>query len=219
MQGGSRAGGAVGQAAPDGTPDQDFAFEDAGDGLVYIRSNLTHLYVTVDAAREPVLENPTTAGGPAAGPVAGPTAGPVGGPTPAGVGPAHLQVHVPDHVKVGPVVFNGGTPVAPAGPGRIQETKYRSLGPRGAVEVGQLNPAYQRWRLTPASLTAFERDLFVISSEAFPGQVLQVADPAQAGSAVVLGDSGGHVVGVFGNKHIWTVSTRLISDVPVATTR
>jgi len=73
--------------------------------------------------------------------------------------------------------------------------------------------------LTPASLTAFERDLFVISSEAFPGQVLQVADPAQAGSAVVLGDSGGHVVGVFGNKHIWTVSTRLISDAPVATTR
>jgi len=204
------AGGAVRQAAPDGAPDQDFAFEDAGDGFVYIRSNLSGLYVTVDAAREPVLQNETMATGPAAAPT------PV--PTPPGTGPGRAQAHLPVGERVGPPGSVGGTAVAPTSPGLIQEAKYGPLGSVGPIRVGTPNPALQRWRLTPASLAVIDRDLFVISSEAFPGQVLQPVDPAQAGSALELGDPGGAMVGVVGAKHIWRVSTRLIGDAAVATT-
>jgi hypothetical protein len=206
VQGGSKAvGGAVRQAAADGTSAQDFAFEDAGDGFVYIRSNVSGLYVTVDVAREPVMADPTL------------VAGPPPGPTPSGPGGAQLPAHLPDLLLVGPPIADGASSVAPTGPGLIQDVKYKPLGPLGSIAVGRPNPAYQRWRLTPASPVAFERDLFVISCDAFPGKVLQAADPAQAGSAVVLGDPGG-VAGVLVVKHAWKVSTRLISDTPVMTT-
>ena len=206
VQGGSMAvGGAVRQAAPDGTSAQDLAFEDAGDGFVYIRSNVSNLYVTVDAGHELVVADATV------------VAAPTPAPSPSGHGSAPEPAHLPDHVAVGTLRAEGATSVATTGPGLIQDVKYKPLGPLGSIAIGRPNPAYQRWRLTPASPVAFERDLFVISCDAFPGKVLQAADPAQAGSAVVLGDPGG-AAGAFADKHAWTVSTRLISDTPVMTT-
>jgi hypothetical protein len=192
----------VWQFGANGTTAQKFAFEDAGDGFVYIRSNVSNLYVTVDMGHEPVLADPTV------------VADPTPAPTPHGHSPAHL----PGQVLVGPPVAVDAPPGSTTGPGLIQDVKYKPLGPLGPIEVGTPNPAFQRWRLTPASPVVFDRELFVISSEDFPGKVLQPADPAQAGSTVVLGDPGEDASGLHAGKHAWKVSTPLISDTPVVAT-
>jgi hypothetical protein len=49
------AGTPLWQFAANGTVAQDFSFEDAGDGLVCIRSHVSHLYLTVDEPGSPPL--------------------------------------------------------------------------------------------------------------------------------------------------------------------
>jgi phospholipase C len=55
-------------AAPDGSPAQDFSFEDAGDGFVRVRSHISHLYLSVDesgpdlAVRQDVAYPPAPGG-------------------------------------------------------------------------------------------------------------------------------------------------------------
>jgi phospholipase C len=165
------------QFAPDGTTAQEFAFEDAGNGFFYIRSNLSNLYVTVDA-------------------------GQIGGAMTAAEG--------------GPATTGGATP-SPAvdmGPGLIQDVKYRSPELAGAVAVGGANPGQQKWRLSRSGTTVMEGNLFVISNQAFPGKVLQPANPGATQSAIVLGDPG-EAIGVHAGKNAWKVRTPLISDEPV----
>ena len=49
------AGSPLWQFPADGTVAQDFSFEDAGDGLVYIRTHVSHLYLTVSGSGSPPL--------------------------------------------------------------------------------------------------------------------------------------------------------------------
>jgi phospholipase C len=56
VQGASPAAGTpVWQFPANGTVAQDFSFEDAGGGLVYIRSHVSHLYLTVSGSGSPPL--------------------------------------------------------------------------------------------------------------------------------------------------------------------
>ena len=93
--------------------------------------------------------------------------------------------------------------------------KYLSSpGHVGTVVVGGANPEYQKWRLSPVGTTVMERNLFVISNQAFPGKVLQPASPGETQSEIVLGDPG-EAVGIQAGKNAWKVSTPLIGDEPV----
>jgi hypothetical protein len=55
------AGTMLWQFPPNGTVAQDFSFEDAGDGFVYIRSYVSNLYVTVRAPDPVVTQNSSPA--------------------------------------------------------------------------------------------------------------------------------------------------------------
>jgi phospholipase C len=137
------------QLAADGSSAQDFAFEDAGNGFVYIRSTVGNLYVTVDGAHTPQLTPRAAAAVPGRAAAAGPGAGT---------------------------------------PGLIQDVKYAAPRAGAGAVAGAPNPALQKWKLTPVDAAPEHRGLFLISSQAFPGKVLQPARPAQAQSALVLGD-------------------------------
>jgi phospholipase C len=173
------------QFAPNGTTAQSFAFEDAGNGFVYIRSNISNLYITLDTgqvgATLPAAAATETTSAPAATPVATTGAAP--------------------------------SPAVDTGPGLIQDVKYTS-GYVSAVVVGGENPEHQKWRLSRLGPTVMERNLFVVSSQAFPANVLQPANPGESQSAIVLGDPG-EAVGIHARKNAWKVSTPLISDQPV----
>ena len=180
-----------------GSPAQDFAFEDAGDGYVYIRSNVSNLYVTVDAGlHESTLAVPNAVAAAAPPAPEGPSPGvaPGIGAIAAGVAPA---------ARPGA----GGQP----GPGLIQDVKYQASGGVGAVIVGRPQPSWQKWRLAPTSPEIIHRDSFVITNEAFPGKVLRPADPAQARSAVVLAEPS-TATGPLHMHDVWKVTTPLISD-------
>jgi phospholipase C len=141
-----------------GTIAQDFSFEDAGSGFVYIRTHTGNLYVTV---------------------------------------------HVP------PLVANVGeeAPVASQNHQIKQDYKYKEAIVVNTVNAN--NPAYQKWKLSPAGITVLNRDLFVISNAFFPNKVLKALDN-QTGGAVVLGDPdpGSQP---FMSKYTWTVTSPLIS--------
>jgi Phosphoesterase family/Ricin-type beta-trefoil lectin domain-like len=197
------------QFEPNGTTAQNFAFEDAGNGFVYIRSNVSNLYVTVDAGQVggtmPTAEAAETTSAPAA--------------TPARTGRPGVVVRGPliAEAGVGAVATTGDTAPSPTvdmGPGLIQDVKYHSPGHVGTVVVGSANPEHQKWRLSPLGITFMERNLFVISNQAFPGKVLQPASPGETQSPIVLGDPG-ETVGIHARKNAWKVSTPLISDEPV----
>jgi hypothetical protein len=94
-------------------------------------------------------------------------------------------------------------------PGRlrlIEEAKYTP----SDVELPERGPALQRWRLTPASISVQDRDLYVISNEAHPGLVLQSADPTQAEAPVVLG-APGTSTGIHHEQKAWKVTSPLLS--------
>jgi phospholipase C len=151
------AGTMLWQFPANGTVAQDFSFEDAGGGFVYIRSYVSNLYVTV---------------------------------------------RIPD-----PVVTLGDSPAAGAELGLIEDVKYAP----SDVELPEKGPALQRWTLTPASISALDRDLYVISNEAHPGFVLQPADPTQAETPVVLG-APGTSTGLDHEQKAWKVTSPLLSD-------
>ena len=110
----------------------------------------------------------------------------------------------------------GGSPAgAPAsGPGVILDRKY--LPPR-IVVVGTPGPALQRWKLSPVGITVLDRDLYLISNEAYPNLYLQPAASGDAGSSVVLGAAGG----TGGVRRVpptaWRVTSPLIGSAPVLT--
>ncbi len=152
------------QFPANGTVAQDFSFEDAGDGFVYIRSHVSNLYVTVQ---------------------------------------------VPE-----PVVAGGGSPAAAAPePTVMQDLKYK---PGLVVHPGAPEPALQRWKLTPAGITVLDRDLYVVSNEAYPGLVLQPTDATQAEAPVVLGAPGASI-GIPRRPKAWKVTSPLLSDEIVST--
>jgi phospholipase C len=113
----------------------------------------------------------------------------------------YVTVQVPDPVAIGDP--------EPA-PVLIQEPRHP---PRDVTPPNQ-RPALQRWTLSPASINALlDRDLYVISNEAFPGLVLQPADPTQAGAPIVLaapGPSKGK--GIHQAPKVWSVTSPLLSD-------
>ena len=163
------------QSPRDETIAQDFSFEDAGNGFVYIRSHVSNLYVTVRA---------------------------------------------PDVVTA--ATASAGAPVAPSadstppGPGIIQDLKYAPTHVI-VIVVGTKRPELQKWKLSPVGITVLDRNMYVISNEAYPNLFLQPAEPSQPGSPLVLGDAGGS-----GGVHrvppnTWRVTSPLISDVPVNT--
>lgn len=117
---------------------QDFSFEDAGNGFVYIRSHVSNLYVTVQALNS---------------------------------------------------VLTGGTTPS----------------------------AGTKWMLSPISSSVLDRNLFVISNQAYPNVVLQPTDPSQSESPLVLGNGGasGGIHG--GNPNAWNVRSTLLSDQQVIT--
>ena len=132
------------QSPADGTITQEFSFEDAGNGLVYIRSHVSNRYLTATSA--------TTL---------------------------------------------------------IHDLKYSSGG------AGS-QPPLQRWRLARAGIIVLDRDLYVIACEAYPGLVLQPANPGQGESPVVLGDPGG-AGGPHHRQKLWKVTSPLIGDTVVTT--
>ena len=142
------AGTPLWQYPANGTVAQDFSFEDAGDGLVYIRSHVSNLYLTVNDLTSP--------------------------------------------------------------PGVIQDIKYTGLGPNNAI-AGARRQELQKWRLTSTGISIPGRDLFLIESEAFPGQALQPAAPGQAQSLLVLGDAG-NIIGIRPQTRAWKVTSPLLSD-------
>ena len=199
------------QFGANGTVAQDFAFEDAGDGLVYIRSNISNLYVTVDVAHEPQVMGNAEAAAPQ------PAPGRVGHGAGLGVAVRNALAGLTPDVR--PVASTGDVSAAGAGstlPGLIQDVKYAPGGILGNIVVGRPDPECQRWRLTSVSPAVVDRDLFAISSQAFPGKLLQPADPLQAGSAIVLGDPES-TAGVHSTKNVWKVSSPLIYDELVMT--
>lgn len=151
------AGTMLWQFPANGTVAQDFSFEDAGDGFVYIRSYVSNLYVTVQ---------------------------------------------IPD-----PVVTVGGSPATAPELRLIEDAKYAP----SDLELPERGPALQRWKLTPASITVLDRDLYVISNEAHPGLVLQPTDPTQAEAPVVLG-APGTSTGIHHEQKAWKVTSPLLSD-------
>jgi phospholipase C len=167
---------------------QDFSFEDAGNGFVHIRSHVSNLYVTVQVPEAITDGTNTTSAAPE---VARENATASAG--------AHAASSA-DPTPPGPVI--------------IQDRKYA---PTQVIVVGAKRPELQKWRLSPVGITVFDRDLYVISNQAYPNLLLQPAEPSQPGSPVILGDAGGP-----GGVHpvppsTWRVTSPLLIDVPVNT--
>ena len=181
-------GTALLQLPRDGKIAQDFSFEDAGNGFVYIRSHVSNLYVTVQA--------PDVVTGTAA--------------TPAPVA----------DLAAGNVTTDAGTPdgspvdSSPAGPAIIQDRKYA---PTHVVVVGAKRPELQKWKLSPVGITVLDRDLYVISNQAYPNLLLQPAEPSQPGSPAVMGAASGSPGVHRVPATTWRVTSPLISDIPVNT--
>jgi phospholipase C len=185
------------------SPAQDFAFEDAGDGYIYIRSNVSNLYVTVDAGlHESSLAMPAA--------MAAPTPAAPSGPR-AGITPAAGARAVAEGTAV---AATGAAPAAASGPGLIQDVKYQEPHGVGAIVAGRPQPSWQKWRLTSVSPAVIQRDLFQITNEAFPGKVLRPADPTQPRSPVVLGDPTPGA-GPLHMHDVWKVTTPLVNDQPI----
>jgi hypothetical protein len=82
----------------------------------------------------------------------------------------------------------------------------------GIVSVNNpANPALQKWKLTHTGLAVIDKNLFIISSAAFPDKLLQPLNNTQTGVAVVLGDRAAST-GVPGDANAWRVSSPLIND-------
>jgi Phosphoesterase family/Ricin-type beta-trefoil lectin domain-like len=193
-----------------GTPDQDFSFEDAGDGYVYIRSHVSNLYLSVHTSEV------TSSGGglnltearavtPEAAPPGG-AQGPAAHLNQPGTGVTSVET---GSGEVASAPVTGSEPASTQGPGIIQDHKYAES--RFVGVLGRPGPADQRWKLSPVGITVLDRDLFLIECEAFPGMALQPADPAQPGSPIVLGPVG-QTVGLRPGPNTWRVTTRLINN-------
>jgi len=176
------------QSPTDGTIAQDYSFEDAGNGFVYIRSHVSNLYVTV--------QTPDVVTGGATAALAA-TAVASGGAT------TSAEAH-----EASPANSTAPRPAI------VQDRKYA---PTHVIVVGTKRPELQKWKVSPVGITILDRDLYVISSQAYPTLLLQPAEPSQPGSGVVLGDAGGesgvHRVPI----NAWKVTSPLINDIPVNT--
>jgi Ricin-type beta-trefoil lectin domain-like len=151
----------------DATIAQDFSFEDAGGGFVYIRSHVSNLYVTVKP---------------------------------------------PERVATGEQMENQGSGFPAAAesepPGLIQDIKY----PPGHVVVpGIPRSELQRWKFSPAGISISDRDLYVISNQAYPHIVLQPADPGQPGAPVILGTAD-ITPGIHHMQNTWKVTSPLLDE-------
>lgn len=153
----STAGTMLLQSDKSDSDTQNFSFEDAGGGFVYIRTHPANLYVTVNRS-----DGTVSTGGP-------------GGTAPVGI---------------------------------KQDVKYN---PTGVISTNSpVNPALQKWKLTPAAGSVGNpQNMFVISSASLPDKVLQPVNNA-AGAAVVLGDKSA-AAGPLISPNIWHVSSPLIS--------
>jgi phospholipase C len=200
------------QFGTNGTVAQDFSFEDAGDGYVYIRSNVSNLYLTVNEPRG-TLAGTATAPASAAAPPS-PTVGTHRAPTAAGnlAATADAKVARP---AVAPVRTAGPAPGAgPAPLNVVQDVKYADR--IRTLEVGGPDPARQMWRLSPIGASALDHDRFMISSQAFPEKMLQPTDPAKPESIAVLGEVGS-TAGPHGVQNVWRVSSPLTAHEPART--
>lgn len=153
-----------------GAAEQDFSFENAGDGLVYIRTHCGNLYLTVDV-------------------------------------PDIGRIIVEEEGSESPNTTRAAPPPQPLG--IKQDIKYKS---RTIIFANnRFNPAYQKWKVTPAGIAIEDRNLYVISNAFFPDKVLQPVNVAQSGVPVVLGDkspSGPIAV----QQNAWKITSPLISN-------
>jgi hypothetical protein len=125
-------GAVVWQVPFEGTVVQDFSFEDADNGFVYIRSHVGNRYVTAQTANVVV------------------------------------------------------TDVTTASPGA-------------------------KWKLSPVSSSVLDRNLFVISNQAYPSMVLQPSNRASESSVVLAASGGGG--GLHGaNPNAWKVTSPVLND-------
>jgi phospholipase C len=152
---------------------QDFSFEDAGDGFVYIRSHVSNLYITVKTPAPVVTGGQMEAAG--------------GG-------------------------FSAAADQQAAG--LIQDVKY--LPGHVVLPGGVPRPELQKWKLSPAGISIFDRDLYLISDQAHPDLFLQPADPSQSGSPTVLGVLSG-AKGAHHAQQVWKVTSPLLDDQIVKT--
>jgi hypothetical protein len=155
----------VWQLFGNGTLDQDFSFEDAGNGFVYIRSHVGNLYMTAQ------IPHPVLTGGTAAS--------------------------------------TGASDAPPLSRGLLLEVKYPTS---RVTAVNATRPELQRWKLSPASVSTLDRNLFVISNEAYQNMVLQPTNPSQPESTVVLTVAGAGVGIHPENANAWRVTSPLLSD-------
>jgi hypothetical protein len=152
VQGGSlEAGGVVWQFTPNGTDAQQFRFEDAGDGFVFIRT-LAGLYLTADAA----VDGPSA---PAAVPVSQERKLAPG--SPAGPHDAERQrwrlttssvvVLAPDHLTVSCAAYPGKV-LQPAGGSAASETAVVLGEPTSHSPLASPNTWLVRSPLRPAGV-------------------------------------------------------------------
>jgi hypothetical protein len=158
------------QFAANGTVAQDFSFEDAGDGWVYLRSHVSNLYVTAGAY----------------------------GPIVNSSGSIQATAGQPPASKA-----------APAGPGVFQDLKYAA--PRTTLTTLSPRPEQQKWRFAQAGIAVMDRELFVVSNEAYPGLVLQPANLMQPESVSILGPPPASS-GLLHPAYAWKVTSPLILD-------
>jgi hypothetical protein len=170
-----------------GTVAQDFSFEDAGGGFVYIRSYVSNLYVTVQVP-DFVLSGGTT-------------------------GSSGVMASAGKTTSVGtsdapPRAGNAG------GPGLIQDVKYP---PSQVIVIGARRPELQKWKLSSVSVSILDRNLYVISNQAYPDMLLQPANSSQSQSPIVLGEAGASAGIHDRHPNAWKVSSPLFSDELVST--
>jgi hypothetical protein len=176
------------QSPADSTIAQDYSFEDAGNGFVYIRSHVSNLYVTVQTPD--VVTGGTTA--------------------------ASLASEAASESAASSTEVSDASPAdsPQPGPGIIQDFKYTST---NVIVVGAKTPALQKWRLSSVGITVLDRDIYMISNQAYPNLFLQPGEPNQPGSTVVLEGASGSGAGIRVPPEAWKVTSPLISDTIVGT--
>lgn len=127
----------------------------------------------------------------------------------------YVTVQAPQltNAALGSAVANEPPPAGPAlsGPSIIQDRKY--LPPHSAiVPVGAKRPELQRWMLSPVGITVLDRDLYVISSEAYPNLFMQPAESTQPSSPMTLSDAGAASGVIRIPPRTWRVTSPLIND-------
>jgi phospholipase C len=111
-------------------------------------------------------------------------------------GNLYLTVDVPDGATIPPV----------QGFGIKQDVKYE--GGKALIDPKKFDSRYQLWKLTPTGTTVADKNMYVISSVAFPDRVLQPVNLAGAGALIVLAGK----AGAGGLSNAWRITSPATSS-------